>query len=91
MKLIYAKSALRDLDDIRKYIAKDDPHAAERVVQRIMLVASRLESLPFLGRPGRRGARLLTVAGLPYVIIHRVRNDEVKIVAVFHTARDRGF
>jgi hypothetical protein len=31
------------------------------------------------------------VAGLPYVIIHRIQGESVQIVADFHAARNRRF
>jgi toxin ParE1/3/4 len=91
MKLVYARSALRDLESIHSYIARGDPEAARRVIARIERCTGRLEQLPYSGRPGPRGIRLLSVPGLPYVVIHRVQQDTVKIVVVFHTARNRRF
>jgi plasmid stabilization system protein ParE len=67
MKIVYGKSALRDLELIRAYIARDNPNAARRVVERIEQVAGRLEIFPC------------------------VQSDAVRIVAVFHTARNRQF
>jgi toxin ParE1/3/4 len=89
MKVVYFKSASRDLDNIRNYIAQDNSEVAERVVARIKSVIGLLENHPFMGRPGKRGTRLLTLSGLPYLVIYRVRNDEVRVVAVFHSARNR--
>ena len=91
MKLVYARSALRDLETIHSYIARDNPEVARRVIARIEECSGRLANLPYSGRPGPRGIRLLSVPGLPYVVIHRVQEDVVKIVAVFHTARNRRF
>jgi toxin ParE1/3/4 len=91
MKVVYLKSALRDLEAIRVYIARDDPEVARRVILRVERSAERLASFPYSGRPGPRGIRLLSVPGLPYVVIHRVADEVVKIVAVFHTARNRRF
>ena len=91
MKLVYLRSALRDLESIRTYITRDNPEAARRVIARIERCAERLASFPYSGRPGPRGIRLLSVPGLPYVVIHRIQEETVKIVAVFHIARDRGF
>jgi toxin ParE1/3/4 len=91
MKIVYGKSALKDLEAIRTYIARDNPDAARRVVERIEQATSRLENFPHSGRLGPRGVRLLSVPGLPYIVIHRVRSDVVRIVAVFHTSRDRQF
>jgi toxin ParE1/3/4 len=91
MKVVYNRGALRDLEGIRNYIARDNRQAAIKVIARIEEVVNLLGKSPFLGRPGPRGARLLSVAGLPYVIIHRLRGDTVSIIAVFHTSRDRRF
>jgi len=91
MKILYLRGALRDLEAIRTYIAQDNPDAAQKVVARIEQAARRLESFPYSGRPGPRGTRLLSVTGLPYIIIHRVMGDVVKVVAIFHTSRNRRF
>jgi toxin ParE1/3/4 len=91
VRIVYHSGALRDIDSIFAYISKDDAAAAERVVRRIRSVAALLANSPHIGRPGRRGARFLSVAGLPYVIIYRVGDDAVRIMAIFHTARDRHF
>lgn len=91
MRVIYHRGALRDLNSIFAYISKDDAAAAERVVRRIRAGAGLLADSPHLGRPGPRGARFLSVAGLPYVIIYRVGDEAVRIMAIFHTARDRRF
>jgi len=91
MKVIYHRSALRDLEAIHKYIAKDNLDAANRVVARIRQATSRLENFPYSGRIGPRGVRLLSVTGLPYIVIHRVDDQTVRIVAVFHTSRNRRF
>ena len=91
MKIVYGKGALRDLESIRTYIARDNPDAARRVLGRIEQVANRLENFPYSGRSGPRGVRLLSVPGLPYIVIHRVQGDAVRIVAISHTARNRQF
>jgi toxin ParE1/3/4 len=91
MKVVYLKSALRDLAAIRAYIGREDEEASRRVVTRIEHCVERLADFPFSGRPGPRGIRLLSVPGLPYVVIHRVQDETVKIAAVFHTSRNRQF
>jgi len=86
----YKKRALRDIERIHDYIAEFDPDAAKRVVQRIDHSIGRLNVLPLSGRTGVvKGTRLLAVPGLPYVVVHRVRNEWVDIIAVLHTARRR--
>jgi toxin ParE1/3/4 len=90
MILRYKARALADLEAIYDYIAQDDPTAARRVVQRIVRSIGRLAIIPLSGRPGVvRGTRILAVPGLPYVVIHRVRENTVDIIAVLHSARRR--
>jgi toxin ParE1/3/4 len=93
MKVVYLRPALRDLEAIRIHIGRDDPEAADRVIARIERSGGRLANFPYSGRPGPPGTgiRLLSVPGWPYIVIHQVQNDLVKIVAIFHTSRNRRF
>jgi toxin ParE1/3/4 len=91
MRVLYLRGALRDLEAIHTYIARDNPDAARKVVARIEQAARRLENFPYSGRAGPRGIRLLSVSGLPYIVIHRVIGDTVKVVAIFHMSRNRRF
>jgi plasmid stabilization system protein ParE len=63
----------------------------KRWVSRIRTVIGLLAHSPYLGHPGQRGTRFLSIAGLPYVIIYRVEVDIVRVFSIFHTARDRRF
>jgi toxin ParE1/3/4 len=86
----YKKRALRDVERIHDDIAQFDPSAAKRVIRRIEHSVSRLNVLPLSSRHGVvLGTRLLVVPGLPYVVVHRVRDQVIDIIAVIHTARNR--
>jgi toxin ParE1/3/4 len=90
MKIRYKARAVRHLKAIHEYIAQNDPAAAQRILHRIEHSINRLLILPFSGRPGVvAGTRILVVPGLPYVVIYRVREQDVDIIAVLHTARRR--
>jgi toxin ParE1/3/4 len=89
MRLRYKSRALRDIEGIHQYISQFDPEAAKSVVRRIERSIGRLSLLPFSARPSVKGTRLLVVPGLPYVVVHRVREDAIDIIAVLHTARRR--
>jgi toxin ParE1/3/4 len=91
VSLVYTARSLRHLEEIYNYIALDNPGAAQRVVDRIREATQRLNKFPYSGRPGPRGTRLLSVPGVPYIVVHRVRGDEVKILTVLHTSRNRQF
>ena len=88
MRLRWTVPALRDLEQIGDYIARDNPAAANRVISRILDQADILMGYPHLGRPGRvRETRELVATDTPYILPYRVRDEEVQILAVIHGAR----
>jgi addiction module RelE/StbE family toxin len=90
VRLHFKRRALNHLTQIHDYIAKENPAAAKRVIERIEDAIGRLSMLPMSGRPGVvKGTRLLAVPGAPYIVVHRIRADTVEILAVLHTARQR--
>jgi toxin ParE1/3/4 len=90
MNTRYDARALRELKGIHRYIARDDPAAASRVISRIEKSIARLVFAPLAARPGVvAGTRLLVVPGTPYLVVYRVRPETIDIVAVLHSARNR--
>lgn len=88
MEIIWRATAIRDLQAIREFIAQDNPDAAVRVRRNIRAAVERLAEYPNLGRAGRvAGTRELIVGGSPYIVVYRVREDTVRILAVIHAAR----
>jgi toxin ParE1/3/4 len=88
VRVRWLRRALRNLDEAAEYIARDDPQAAARVVERITASIERLAVHPAAGRPGRvPGTRELIVSGTPYLVPYRVRGEIVEILRVFHGAR----
>lgn len=88
MRVRWLKRALKNLDDQAEYIARDNPQAAARIVERIATSVDRLATHPASGRPGRvPGTRELVITGTPYIVPYRVRDETVEILRVFHAAR----
>ena len=88
MRVRWLRRTLRNLDEEAEYIARDDPDAAARIVDRIATSIERLATHPALGRTGRvPGTRELMLSGTPYVVPYRVRDETVEILRVFHGAR----
>ena len=80
--------ALRDLEAIGDYIARDNPAAASRVALRIFDQADLLAAHPEIGRPGRIAeTRELVITDTPCIVPYRLRGAEIEILAVFHGAR----
>ena len=54
MRVVWTRVALRELDAIGEYIARDSPAAAEWTVRRILDEVDRLADHSHIGRPGER-------------------------------------
>jgi toxin ParE1/3/4 len=88
VRVRWLRRALRNLDEEAEYIARDNPDAAARTVQRIATAVDQLTNHPASGRIGRvPGTRELVITGTPYIVPYRVRGDAVEILRVFHAAR----
>ena len=88
MDVVWLEEAKNDLLEIGRFIAKDNPETAYKTLTRISTAADSLQSNPKLGRPGRvSGTRELIIPYLPYILPYYIKNTEVRILAVMHTAR----
>jgi addiction module RelE/StbE family toxin len=88
MRVVWAAPALRELEAIGDYIARDNPSAAARIVTRILDRVDMLTDQPETGRLGRiAGTRELVVTDTPFVVPYRVRGDRIEVLSVFHGAR----
>ena len=88
LRLEYAPRYFRRLADIGERIAIDNPVAATRVVERIRDAVERLSSFPALGRPGRvADTRELVIAGTPYLVPYRVKEDAVQVITILHSSQ----
>ncbi|TWF57172.1 type II toxin-antitoxin system RelE/ParE family toxin [Neorhizobium alkalisoli] len=86
-ELIWLDEALRDVEAIGDYIARDNHRAAENVVRRIMETVSLLAWHPEMGPLTADGdTRRLTISGTPYIEFYRLR-ARVEILAIFHSSR----
>jgi toxin ParE1/3/4 len=88
VRVRWLRVALTNLNAEADYIARDNPVAANRLVDAIVEATERLQRYPASGRPGRViGTRELVVPGTPYIIPYRVRTGVVEIIRVLHAAR----
>ena len=84
----WSPEAVEDIDEIAAYIAKDSPHYAKAVVNRLMAASRRLDDQPLRGRVvPELGSRYRERFIHSYRMIYRVDGDEVLIVAVIHGKR----
>jgi toxin ParE1/3/4 len=88
MPIVWLSLAVRDLAEIRSYIAADNPAAARKLADRIKQSVSQLGEMPKIGRLGRVfGTRELVISPTPYIVVYRVRKNQVEILRVLHGAQ----
>jgi addiction module RelE/StbE family toxin len=89
MKVLFSTAARADIAAIHDYIAARNPQAARSATAQIEKSTDRLSQFPHSGRLGAiAGTRELVVRRLPYIVVYRVTEEAVEIVAVFHAAQD---
>lgn len=88
MKIKWFAGAINDLIEIKKYIADDNPTAAQNVASKIKESVLLLKEHPAAGRPGRiEKTRELIIPDFPYIVSYRVHKGEIEVLRVFHNAR----
>jgi toxin ParE1/3/4 len=88
LEIVWSVLARSRLPDIRAYIAKDKPDAAERLATRIVAVVETLRNHPHLGRTRTEpGIRELVIGGTPYIVLYRVGDKRVFINTIWHEAQ----
>jgi plasmid stabilization system protein ParE len=87
--VVVAAAARRDLREIRRFIERDSPRAAQRTAASIIAAARRLQDFPESGRvvPELRRADVREVIYRRYRIIYHLASARVRVVMVLHSAR----
>jgi toxin ParE1/3/4 len=81
------EDAIEDLQALRQYIAQDNPVAAYRISEKMLSTLDLLSMQPEIGRPGRvPNTRELIISDTPYIIPYRVKNNDIEIIRVLHSA-----
>ena len=89
-EVIWAPSALDDINSIAEYIARDSVDQAALLAARLLEATDRLQEFPFSGRVipeiGNQSCREIICE--PYRIMYRLEGNEVWITGVVHGARN---
>ena len=90
-RFVLTVDAKADLKEIREFIAKDDPAAAERQLMRFRQAFRRLAKFPRIGHRREDVTSSEAVLFLPvgsYVVVYRPEPKPLMIVRVLHGSRD---
>jgi len=92
-RVVWSDQARDDYHAVIRYIAQDNPDAAERVAERVEQTSASLADFA-TGRPGRvTGTYEKVVTGLPYILAYEIvgrpeGGETIAILHVIHGARD---
>ena len=89
MKVVLTEEALRDLDEILDFIARNYPNISVAFEKRLRTLLERVGTWPesaqqVSDRPGVRAAPLIRY---PYRVFYRVTENAVEILHIHHGAR----
>jgi plasmid stabilization system protein ParE len=84
----FTLGARSDLNEIFRYIAADNPAAADAVLGAVREAAQMIADFPRLRRrTDERGVKALALGRYPYLVFFRVKRDQIDILRVRHGAR----
>ena len=85
-------AARNDIVRIASRIAEENPRAATRIAQELLVAGDSLAMFPNRGRVGLVAGTRELVAVWPYLIVYEIdmSADVVRILRIWHGARDRG-
>jgi plasmid stabilization system protein ParE len=90
VEIVWSALARTRLREIRAYVARDKPEAAERLAIRIVAMIEALRSHPQLGRFGAEaGIRELVIGSTPYVVSYRVQGQRITIQTIWPGAQQK--
>lgn len=89
-KIIWAPSALKDMESIAQFIERDSVDQAALFVSRVIEMADQLEDFPQSGRviPEINNENCRELIYGAYRIMYRIRKREIWITGVVHGARN---
>jgi toxin ParE1/3/4 len=89
-RLTITAHARTDLEEIHSHIAKDNPEAARRFVQKLRDKARQLSETPGMGRSRAEDLRpgLFSFPVGDYILFYREQPGGIVLVRVIHGSRD---
>ena len=90
MKIIWTKSAVSSLENIKNYIALESEYYAIDLIEKIISAVEKLSNFPRLGRQvaEAKSEDVREIIYGSYRIIYKSDKDTVYILAIIHGARN---
>lgn len=87
-KIVWTKSAIKDLKIIYDYVSNDSSKIAEIIISKIILRVDQLRKFPNSGRvvPELNNINIREIIEGNYRVIYEVRNSHVSILRIHHSS-----
>lgn len=87
LSIEWAPDALDELEEIIAYVAAESRSAAENLRHRIEASVLPAADHPYMFRSGRVEGTREIVAHPNYIVVYRVLEDRIRVIAVVHARR----
>jgi plasmid stabilization system protein ParE len=88
LPLIVNPEAEADLADARQWYETERSGLGDELIDAVSNVFARVQRAPRLYAKVFQELRLALVRRFPYVVVYRIDDDQITVVAVYHTHRD---
>lgn len=89
MRVRWARPAVDRLQEIADFISRDDPAAADSLLEEIVAIVEMLRRFPLMGRPGPSADTRELLIRRNYLVTYRAWRDEIEVLALWHGAQSR--
>ncbi|MBC8051356.1 MAG: type II toxin-antitoxin system RelE/ParE family toxin [Chitinophagales bacterium] len=91
MKLIFLPEAEAEIDEAVVSLDAASPKLGDDFYREVDAIIERILSFPHIGKPLGKTIRQCVLKRFPYLLIYRIKADELTIVAVAHAHRRSGY
>jgi plasmid stabilization system protein ParE len=88
LPLIVNPEAEVDLDEARRWYEAERVGLGDELIDAVGKVLERVQRAPRLYAKVFQELRMALVRRFPYAVVYRIDDDQITIVAVYHTHRD---
>ncbi len=90
MRIRWTPAAAADLEHINDYLKEHHPQYREPTLRKMYATIQSLKQWPQRGRIGREeGTRELVFSSLPYLAVYRLKEQDIEVLRIYHSAQDR--
>jgi len=88
LPLIVNPDAEADLDEARRWYEAERAGLGDELIEAVDKVLERVQQAPRLYAKVFEELRLALVRCFPYVVVYRIDDNQITVIAVYHTHRD---